>query len=102
MPSAERAWTSELDRLDADLDLVEQLLADGAEPDPVPAWSEPDLGPLPRSLVARAQALLERQTALRSAVTAALASNAAQQQFASRVNRATAAPAAASYLDLRA
>ena len=99
-------WAAELDRLEADLDAVEALLADNVEAattsTSLSPWTPPDLGPLPRSLVPRAEAVLERQAVLRTAVGSALASNTAQRQFASRVNRATVAPAAASYLDLRA
>ena len=58
-----RAWAAALDALELDVTAAEAVLAsDHLEAVPLTRWTPPQgLGPLPRDLVDRAQALLDRQ-----------------------------------------
>lgn len=101
-------WHDELDRLEADLEAVRALLANReqgshAEAVDTASWAPaPGLGPLPRDLVPRAEALLASQRQVQLDLSRALAATSRQRDFAARVTDATAAPAAPAYLDVSA
>jgi hypothetical protein len=83
------AWTAALDELEADVSHIEALLdedhrvRDHPLSDP---WTPPEgIGPLPLELRPRADAILARQIAAATAVTAALATNRRQATLAARI-----------------
>lgn len=95
-------WETALDRLELDVILAERRLDDAAAPDLEP-WDEPDLvGPIPDDLVDRARALLARQRAVRDRLAVTAQGLRRHQDFASRVDRATARAGRPVYLDLEA
>ncbi len=67
-PSADRTtdeiWEAVLDDLETQLNRAERFL-DRLDPETIESWSaQPPAAPMPRYLVPRAQALLERQQAI--------------------------------------
>ncbi|HEU5038073.1 MAG TPA: hypothetical protein VFT70_13785 [Nocardioides sp.] len=95
-------WETALDRLELDVILAERKLDDPTAPD-LEAWDEPDLvGPLPADLVDRARAILARQRVVRDRLTATAQGLRRHQDFATRVDRATARSGRPVYVDLEA
>jgi hypothetical protein len=95
-------WETALDRLELDVILAERKLHDPTAPDLEP-WDEPELvGPIPADLVDRALALLARQRAVRDRLAVTAQGLRRHQDFASRVDRATARTGRPVYLDLEA
>lgn len=97
-PDPVAAWNAALDRLEADLDRAEELVRDPAA-EPLPAWSPPDLGPMPVELLGRATELNRRQQVLARRLAAAMTANQRQRQYADKVSGATAAPTRPTYVD---
>lgn len=101
-------WLDELDRLEAELEAVRALLSSreqgsGAEAVDTASWTPTaGLGPLPRDLVPRAEALLTSQRQVQLDLSLAMAATSRQRDFAARVTDATAVPAAPAYLDVSA
>ena len=57
------SWHDALAQLELDADRAEQLIRDGRLLDAdVPAWTPPQLGPMPANLVLRAHSILDRHT----------------------------------------
>ena len=55
------SWHDALAQLELDADRAEQLIRDGRLLDAdVPAWTPPQLGPMPANLVLRAHSILDR------------------------------------------
>lgn len=108
--SGERTWDAELTRLEADVVAAEALLAEpphataeAADQVGTEAWTPPtDLGPIPDSLLVRAQEVLERQLCVGAALKSAQAANTRQRGFAARVTDATVTRATPAYLDVSA
>lgn len=95
-------WETALDRLELDVILAERKLDDASAPE-LEAWDEPDLvGPMPADLVDRALAILARQRVVRDRLAATAQGLRRHQDFASRVDRATARGVRPVYLDLEA
>lgn len=94
-------WASALDRLEMDVVAIERMVEDPSQPAPA-AWTAPGLGPLPAHLVERAIALQTRQLAAERALAEQLDLVARQQEFTSRVDRATRSPGTPLYLDVSA
>jgi len=95
-------WETALDRLELDVILAERKLHDPTAPDLEP-WDEPELvGPIPADLVDRARAILARQHAVQERLAETAQGLRRHQDFASRVDRATARSAQPVYLDLEA
>jgi hypothetical protein len=95
-------WETALDRLELDVILAERKLEDAEAPDLEP-WDEPELvGPIPADLVDRARAILARQRAVRDRLAASAQDVRRHQDFATRVDRATARTSRPVYLDLEA
>lgn len=105
-----RTWEAELTRLEADVAAAEALLT---EPSSATAeltasatgddWAPPsDLGPIPDSLLLRAQEVLERQLRVTESLKRAQTANTRQRGFAARVTDATATRATPAYLDVNA
>ncbi|GAA1137785.1 hypothetical protein [Nocardioides aquiterrae] len=95
-------WETTLDRLELDVILAERKLDDPTAPDLEP-WDEPNLaGPVPLDLVDRALAILARQRAVEARLAATAQGLRRHQDFASRVDRATARGAQPVYLDMEA
>lgn len=95
------AWEAALDELEAHLIRAEHLLQT-MDPEDVLNWQAPALGALPRYLVPRAQALLERQQRVIERLPGAISSTRAQLKLADRVGHATAPTAPPVYLDITA
>ncbi|GAA0917303.1 hypothetical protein [Virgisporangium aurantiacum] len=97
------AWVAALDALDADVVLVEELLADAQRVRDLPLsdpWSPPaGLGPLPLDLRPRADAILARQLHATRQLTLAIAANRKQAAFAARVEAGGYGKAPPSYVD---
>jgi hypothetical protein len=95
-------WAAVLDRLEADVSLAEQLADDPTASSPEP-WGAPAIDtPIPATLVDRAADILARQTCVQEAIAAAMSATSRQQDFASRVNRATRSPEPSVYVDVSA
>ena len=95
-------WAAVLDRLETDVALAEQLAHDPSGPSPEP-WEQPTLdAPLPLGLVDRAHDVLARQNQVRAALASALSATHRQQDFASRVDRATRLAEPSIYVDVSA
>jgi hypothetical protein len=96
-----RAWSTTLDRLESDVERVEQALAAGREPRGGD-WTAPTLGtPLPETLRDRASAILGRQQSLLTAITAATERSGRHQRLAARLDSGSRDVAAPVYLDVR-
>ena len=97
------AWTSALDELEADVEEVEQMLADDhrqRDHEITNAWAPPPgLGPLPLDMKPRADAILTRQLAAAKAVTLALATNRQHATLASRIETGGQAAPRPAYVD---
>ncbi len=99
-----RAWEAVLDRLERDVEAIEELAraADGVivAPTTVP-WEPPDInGPLPDHLLQRAREIHHRQTVARRDLAEAMAAN---RVDADRVTpRSTATPVSTAYVDVSA
>ena len=110
MSHAGGAWAAVLDLLGADLDAVEQQLADpaaavsAADLRPlVQPWVPPSVpGPLPASLRARAELTLARQRRVSEQLIGALSATGRQQALTASLGRTFAAPSAPVYLDVTA
>lgn len=97
---ARQAWETHLDRLELDLMRAERHLASGRELR-VDRWDRPGTpGALPRDMVPRAQALLERQRVVMEALAASLGETARQALLARTVSEATARGTAPVYVDV--
>jgi len=99
----QRAWEATLDRLEQDLEMAEHFLASGQAPTPEP-WEVPRLdGPMPDSLLPRANEILVRQAGVKGSLRAALSANDRQRAFTDRVglSSGTGLPAPA-YVDFSA
>lgn len=95
-------WETALDRLELDVLLAERKLRDPEAPD-LDEWDEPDLvGPMPADLVDRALAILARQRVVRDQLAAQAEGLRRHQDFATRVDRATARSGRPVYLDVEA
>ena len=95
------AWEAALDELEFQLNRAQHLL-ETTDPEEILGWQAPALGTMPRYLVPRAQALLERQQRVIERLPGALASTRAQLRLADRVGQATGRPVAPVYLDVTA
>ncbi|MDP9396842.1 MAG: hypothetical protein M3P96_03020 [Actinomycetota bacterium] len=99
------AWSAALDDLELDVARVELLLQTSAKAEAVPppspeAWVPPaGLGPLPTSLRARAEALLERQTAAAEALVRAMLGNRRHAAFLERIETGDGGDVTPAYLD---
>ena len=97
------AWVAALDAMDADVVLIEELLADAQRVRDLPLsdpWSPPPgLGPLPLDLRPRADAILARQLHATRQLTLAIAANRTQAAFAARVEVGGYGKAPPSYVD---
>jgi hypothetical protein len=95
-------WAVVLDRLEADLALAEHLADDPTAESPA-RWEAPTVdSPIPAGLVDRAHDVLTRQQRVQEALAASLTATSRQQDFTSRVDRATARTEQAVYLDVSA
>ena len=96
------AWVVALDRLEVDVTLAERLADDPGLPSS-DVWIEPQLaGPIPPALVDRARDLLVRQQRAQESLVAALAATGRQQDFTTKVDRATRRTEPSLYLDVTA
>ena len=97
------AWIAALDDLDADVALVEALLADGQRVRDLPVsdpWAPPPgLGPLPLDLRPRADAILARQLHATRELATAIAVNRRQAAFAKKVEVGGYGQAPSTYVD---
>ncbi|GGD21448.1 hypothetical protein [Nocardioides daphniae] len=105
--AARSPWYDELDRLEAEVEAVRALLSSTeheVDPESVDTTWTPTsgLGPVPRDLLSRAEALLAAQRQVQLDLSLAMAATSRQRDFAARVTDATAAPAAPAYLDVSA
>jgi hypothetical protein len=98
-----KAWTQALDALEADVERVEQLLADDHRARELPLvdpWTPPDgLGPLPLDLAPRADAILERQFEAARAIVQALVSNRRHAAVAARIESGSQGAPRPSFVD---
>lgn len=95
------AWEAALDELEFHLNRAEHLLRT-TDPQEILGWQAPPLGAMPRYLLPRAQALLERQQRVIDRLPVAIAGARQQLRLADRVGRATAQAARPVYLDVTA
>lgn len=108
MPGRTHPWDAELARLESEVEAAEALLAslttDGGSTEvDTSSWTAtPGLGPLPQHLVPRAEALLARQRQVQVSLSLALQATTRQRDFTARVNDATSARPAPTYLDVTA
>lgn len=97
------AWSAALDDLELDVAHVEHLLLRlpaRTEALPSQAWAPPaGLGPLPGSLRARAEALLERQTAAAEALVRAVLGNRRHAALLERIETGERADVSPAYVD---
>lgn len=94
-------WEAALDELEAHLIRAEHMLQT-MDPEEILNWQAPALGTMPRYLVPRAQALLERQQRVIERLPIALTGTRAQRQLADKVGHATTRSALPVYLDVTA
>lgn len=95
-------WAAVLDRLEADVTLAERLSVDPSGPSPEP-WAPPELeGPIPAALVDRAHHLIARQLQAQQTLNLAMSSTVRQQEFTTRVDRATRRTEMAHFVDISA
>jgi hypothetical protein len=106
MPGWEQAWADALDALELDVARAEGLLASYRTSPGLPApvsvpWAPPNLpGPLPASLRARAQAVLDRQTRVAAELARGIGAARRDLLLAQRLDTRAHAPAPA-FLDTR-
>ncbi len=96
-----QTWEAALDELEFHLNRAEHLLQ-SMDPEDVLGWQAPALGAMPRYLLPRAQALLERQQSVLDRMPAAMGSARQQLRLADRVGRATTRATPPVYLDVTA
>lgn len=94
-------WEAALDELEFRLNRAEHLLQT-MDPEEILGWQAPALGTMPRYLMPRAQALLERQQSVIERLPGAIASTRAQLRLADRVGSATVRTPPPVYLDVTA
>lgn len=94
-------WEAALDELEFHLNRAEHLLQT-MNPAEILGWQAPALGTMPRYLLPRAQALLERQQRVIDRLPVAIAGARQQLRLADRVGRATTPTALPVYLDVTA
>lgn len=94
-------WEAALDELEFQLNRAEHMLHT-MDAEEILGWQAPALGTMPRYLVPRAQALLERQQGVIERLPGTIHSTRAQLRLADRVGNATAPAAAPVYLDVTA
>lgn len=97
------AWVDALDRLEADVAEVEELLRTDQflrETPPSDAWTPPEgIGPLPLDLRPRADRILARQLAAAEAIARAMAGNRRQAALTSKIELFDSGAARPAYLD---
>jgi hypothetical protein len=94
-------WTDVLDELERQVTHAERLSPASGEQ--IAAWEPPTvLGPLPPDLVARAQALAERQRSVIERLAPLMAATRQQLEVGRRIGDATARPAGPVYVDVTA
>lgn len=97
------AWSAALDTLERDIAGVEDQLRAGAVTPAAAAWTPPQgLGPLPKDLVPRADAILVRQFAAAQAIALAIASNRKQVAAMLRVEVGSQGRPRAAFVDTAA
>lgn len=95
-------WESVLDDLEDQVGRAERLVASSAVED-LPGWEPPvGLGPLPRHLLTRAQALRDRQQAVIGRIPPLLVATRQQLEVGRRIGEATARPTTPVYVDVTA
>jgi len=94
------AWLAELARIELDVDRAEAMLS-ANDPEPLPAWEAPQIGPLPADLVPRARLVLERQLAVAHQLTLRISSTDQQRRLTQRI-RDSSTPDVPVYLDITA
>lgn len=89
----ETAWAHALNTLELDVARAEELLADRTRvPDSIDriSWAPPQLaGPLPESMRARAQAIMDRQLRVAEGLTRAVAAARAELRAVERMQTST-------------
>jgi hypothetical protein len=98
-----QSWVAELTRLEVDVALAEQLLAESHhEPPALPEWQPPAVrGPLPADLEPRARLVLERQVAVAYLIAEKLTVTHQHRRLTQRI-RDTAGPDIPVYIDVSA
>jgi hypothetical protein len=95
------AWLGALGELELEVDRAEALLRSAqTEPPEVSAWSPPGgLGPLPATLLDRAQAVHERQLRVSARIVESLARNRAQSAVTARIETGQPSASVPVYVD---
>jgi hypothetical protein len=100
------AWVGALDELEADVEVIEQMIRDEHRIQALAAaaaWEPaPGLGPIPVDLRPRADSILVRQLAAAKAAALAITANRRQTAFAAKVEVGTAGKAIPNYVDCNA
>jgi hypothetical protein len=98
-----QTWIEALDAMEADVDIVEQMIKDEHDRRDLPpamSWEPPaGLGRIPVELRPRADVILARQLEVAQALSMALTANRRQTAFAERVEAGAPGKAVPSYVD---
>jgi hypothetical protein len=96
-------WVEALDELEADVEVIEEMIRDEHRIQELPAatpWEPPPgIGALPLDLRPRADDILTRQLEAARAAALAITANRRQTAFASRVEVGTSGKGVPSYID---
>ncbi|GAB1694682.1 hypothetical protein [Krasilnikovia sp. M28-CT-15] len=97
------AWVGALDELEANVEVIEQMIRDEHRrqdlPEATPWEPPPGIGPIPLDLRPRAEGILARQLETAKAAALAITANRRQTAFAARIEVGTAGKAIPSYVD---